>query len=280
MKTSLMTRPVHWMAIALCLAFAGPAGAEPSMVDLQVADVLCRPGDDVVMRAKLEENGIRGEDIDNVAVEFRLDGKVLGSSKTNDDGVAVFRLRAPAAGDHVVKAVFEGTAEYMRGEYNALLCVRPSTTPLMILDIDWTISMTQNLNTAFGSSDSPPLKDAAEVVRTLAAKYLPVYVTARARQLRKRTISWLDRYAFPKGPVYVLNPKEFPTYNEAKYKKSVLLPMKDLFPKIVAGFGNKESDVEAYKAAGIPSVLITERSVPDATCVPAWSAVEQALGGK
>ncbi|MBI3892424.1 MAG: hypothetical protein HY303_12945 [Candidatus Wallbacteria bacterium] len=267
-----------WTTTLFCILCVSTASAEPEMVDLEVADVLCRPGDDVVMRAKLEENSPRGEDIGNALVEFRLDGKPLGTCKTDSHGVAVYRVRAPEAGDHVVKALFEGSKEYLRGEYNALLCVRPADAPLMILDIDWTISITQSLNTALGGADSPPLKDAPEVVRRLAARYQPVYVTARVRQLRKRTNSWLQRYDFPRGPSFFLNPKEFPTFNEAKYKKSVLLPMKDLFSKIPIGIGNKASDLEAYSAAGIPTLLLMEGSLPGATCVPMWSMVEGAIG--
>ncbi|MBI4870784.1 MAG: Ig-like domain repeat protein [Candidatus Riflebacteria bacterium] len=267
-----------WMvALTLLVVATAACAADKQLVDLEVADALARPGELVELRAKLESNSTLGEDIEGATISFLLDGEPVGTGVTNDDGVASVRVTAPARGDHVVKALFEGDAENLRGEYNALLCVRTPEDPLMILDIDWTISMTDNVNTAVGSSDSPPLKFAPEVVARLAKTYTPVYVTARARQLRKRTLSWLHRYAFPPGPSFFLNPKEYPTFDEAKYKAKILVPMAKAFPKLHFGFGNKESDRDAYKEAGLAAVLVTGREIPGAVCVRHWLAAEEAI---
>jgi hypothetical protein len=254
-----------------------PAQAGKKLADLAVDDVLARPGQPVELRAKLESNSIAGTDLKGARVEFRLDGKVLGTALTDDDGVALFRVDAPLTGDHSIKASFEGNEDYLRAEYLALLAVRRADDAMMVLDIDWTISMTDNLNTALGSSDSPPLRNAPEVVERLAGTYSPVYVTARARQLRKRTLSWLNRYGFPRGPVFFLEPKRYPTYNEAAYKAAVLVPMKKTFPGLRFGVGNKESDVESHQAAGLPCLLISGRAIPGGVSVSHWDLAEEAV---
>ncbi len=259
-----------------CVA-VGPVQAGKNLADLELDDVLARPGQSIELRAKLESNSATGNDIEGARVEFRLDGRGLGSALTDDDGVALFRTEAPLTGEHELKAVFEGNDDYLRAEYLALLAVRRADDSMMVLDIDWTISMTDNLNTVLGSSDSPPLREAPEVVGQLARVHAPVYVTARARQLRKRTFSWLHRYGFPRGPVFFLEPKRFPTYSEAAYKTSVLVPMKKAFPGLRFGIGNKESDVESHRAAGLPCLLISAREIPGGVCVTHWGLVEAAV---
>jgi hypothetical protein len=95
--------------------------------------------------------------------------------------------------------------------------------------------------------------------------------------LRKRTISWLSRYGFPRGPTYYLDPEEFPSFDVVEFKKSVLLPLKQKFPNLKIGIGNDQDDLESYKAAGLRTLLITGKPYPGATCVPEWSAVDRAL---
>ncbi|MBI4860269.1 MAG: hypothetical protein HY815_08400, partial [Candidatus Riflebacteria bacterium] len=104
-----------------------------------------------------------------------------------------------------------------------------------------------------------------------------LYVTGRARQLRKRTVSWLFRYGYPRGPIYFLNPTDFPTYDVVAFKKSVLVPLKKVFPGMQVGIGNDPDDVEAYQAAGLKSLLLVGKPIKGATCVPDWSKVEGVL---
>lgn len=274
---TLSFRMVFLAFVACVFVSAGPVHAGKDLADLELDDLLARPGQPIELRAKLESNSVTGSDIEGARIEFRLDGKVLGTALTDDDGVALLRADAPLTGDHELKAVFEGNDDYLRAEYLAMLAVRRADDSMMVLDIDWTISMTDNLNTALGSSDSPPLREAPEVVGRLARAHAPVYVTARARQLRKRTLSWLHRYGFPRGPVFFLEPKRFPTYSEAAYKTSVLVPMKKAFPGLRFGIGNKESDVESHRAAGLPCLLISATEVPGGVCVSHWGLVEEAV---
>ncbi len=265
------------LVLALALAVPDLSLAKQSTVDLQVQDILARPGDAVILRAKLERAGFRGRDIEGAEIEFRLDGTTLGRATTDDDGKAILPIKAPSVGDYVVKAVYAGNEDALRGEYNALLAVREASAPVMVLDIDWTISMTDNIDAAIGDGDSPPLEGGPEGVGRLDSRYDIVYVTARPRQLRKSTLAWLNRYGLPRRPAYFLDLKKFPTYNEAKYKKSIIKPLKDLFPKMSIGIGDKRTDSEAYLAAGLKAIIITDEELQGAISVPNWAAVEEAV---
>lgn len=264
------------MVLALSSA-AGTTFGEPERLDLQVADVLARPGDPVELVARLEKSGPRGVNIPDVDVEFRLDGRTVGTKKTDERGLATFPVTAPALGDHVVKVVFAGDSRYLRSEYLGLLAVRRESEPILIVNVDWTLAMTDNLNTSRGGTDCPPYANASEVMERLAKKYTIVYVTGRARQLRKRTISWLFRYGFPRGPSYYLNPSDYPTYDVVGFKKSILGPMAQKFQSIRVGVGNGPDDLEAYRASGLKPLLVGGNPVSEVTCVPDWTKVEAAL---
>ena len=276
----IISRPNGNSIISLLLVLsmiAAPAVADQEKLDLQVQDVLARPGEPVDLWAKLEKAGPHGVNIVGAPIEFRLDGKTIGTAKTDEHGDAAVRIQAPAVGDHLVKAVYNGESRYMRAEYRALLCVRNATDPILVVDVDWTLSMTDNLNTSAGGRDCPPVRDAPEGLEKLSGRYTVVYVTGRARQLRKRTISWLNRYGFPRGPTFYLDPGEFPTYDAVAYKKSVLEPIKQKFANLRIGIGNDRDDLDSYSAVGLQVLLVTSKVLPGATCVPDWSKVDQAL---
>jgi len=253
------------------------ARAEQEKLDLQMQDVLARPGDFVDLAAKLEKAGPHGIAIPAADIEFRLDGKPIGTRKTDEHGDATLRIQAPEPGDHIVKVVYAGEPRYLRSEYRALLAVRRETETILVVDVDWTLSMTDNLNTTLGGRDCPPVRDAPEALEKLATRHTVAYVTGRARQLRKRTISWLHRYGFPRGPTFFLDPGEFPTYDAVAYKKSVLAPMRQKFSGLKIGIGNDRDDLESYGAVGLKTLLIGQEPIPGAVCVRDWSQAEEAL---
>lgn len=255
----------------IALLAAGPACAA-DMLDLAVADVLARPGEAVEVVAKLEKRAPRGVNVPGASLELRLDGKQVGTAQTDERGVARFKVTAPGRGDHVLKAVFDGTGDLMRAEFNGLLAVRSADEPLLAVDVDWTLSMTDDLNTSGGGVDCPPVKDAPEAMERLSHKYTIVYVTARARQLRKRTISWLYRYAFPRGPSFYLDPREFPTYDVVAFKSQVLKDLTARFSGLKVGIGNDPDDRAAYEAAGLKPVLIGKGT--------RWAEVEKAIDAR
>lgn len=255
----------------IALLLAGHACAA-DMLDLAVADVLARPGESVEVVAKLEKRAPRGTNVPGASIELRLDGKKVGTAATDERGFARFKVTAPDRGDHTLKAVFEGAGDLMRAEFNGLLAVRKPDEPLLAVDLDWTLSMTDDLNTSGGGVDCPPVKDAPEAMERLGHKYTIVYVTGRARQLRKRTISWLYRYAFPRGPSYFLDPRDFPTYDVVDFKTQVLKDLAARFPGLKAGIGNDPDDRAAYEAAGLKPVLIG-KGTP-------WAQVEKAIDAR
>lgn len=267
-----------FLALALLVAQAG--AGEPERLDLQVADLLALPGESIELSAKLERAGPQGVNIAGVPIRFKLNGKPIGERTTDSRGRAFLKLAAPGPGDHVVKAVFPGDAKRMRAEYLALLAVRKAEEPLLAVALDWTLCHTDNLNTALGGSDCAPMADAPEVMERLARGHTIVYVTGRARQLRKRTISWLARYGFPRGPAYFLDPSDFATYDVVAFKRRVLAGLRSRFPGLRVGIGATQADLEAYRAEGLRPVLMGQGDATGATRISDWAGVERALGGQ
>jgi hypothetical protein len=260
--------------VLLSVLFAAPAWAA-ELLDLAVGDVLAKPGETVEVVAKLEKKTPRGTNVPGASVELRLDGKTVGTATTDERGMARFKVTAPDRGDHRLKGVFEGTGDLLRAEYNALLAVRKPDEPILAVDVDWTISMTDDLNTSAGGVDCPPVKDAPEAMERLEKKYTIVYVTSRARQLRKRTISWLFRYGFPRGATFYLDPREYPTYDVVAFKTALLKDLVARFPGLKVGIGNDPDDRAAYEAAGLKPVMIGKAKPPAQDIT--WPEIEKAL---
>jgi hypothetical protein len=92
------------------------------------------------------------------------------------------------------------------------------------------------------------------------------------------TRRWLTHRGFPRLPTYFLNIKRFPTYNESKYKIATLSRIKQSFPNLVLGVGDKKSDAKAYRAMGMRTLILGDAGgVEGAEEVPDWHAIEDML---
>lgn len=130
----------------------------------------------------------------------------------------------------------------------------PSGTKFVVFDIDGTLTTSDGelLTQLSDSTYTPMMMTAANtMVQAWAAKgYTIVYLTARTHNLRAETRAWLDQLGFPKGAVITTN-----STNDAQaYKTLWLERMIDDFGWVaVAAYGNAETDIGAYAAAGIPT---------------------------
>lgn len=135
--------------------------------------------------------------------------------------------------------------------YNYLL---PTATKFVVFDIDGTLTTDDNefLLQLNDESYQPKMMVAGnDVVKAWAQKgYAVVYLTARAHVFRAESRAWLDALGFPPGPLITTNLAS----DTQDYKALWLNRMIDTFGwQIVAAYGNAETDIGAYAAAGIPT---------------------------
>jgi len=132
--------------------------------------------------------------------------------------------------------------------------VASDDAPVIATDVDGTLTSSEHefFETIVLGIDADVRPDAAEALTVAAGKgYQLVYVTARGQQYTYETRDWLDRLGFPRGPLR-LSPSflTLPGGDTVDYKTETLSAIAAKLP-VVAGIGNRESDVSAYEAVGI-----------------------------
>lgn len=129
----------------------------------------------------------------------------------------------------------------------------PAATPVVITDIDGTLTLSDNElfeEVADPSYVQKTKLAAVELLQTWAAKGYPIiYMTARPHVFRIETRVWLRDLGFPPGPLITANNPG----DASAYKTLWLERMVDSFGWLpVAAYGNASTDISAYANAGIP----------------------------
>jgi hypothetical protein len=125
---------------------------------------------------------------------------------------------------------------------------------------------------------SPALPDAAEALQCLSKQYNIIYLTDRPVYLRQVSYKWLSDHGFPPGPV-ICTPDLRTSREVLQFKQKIIGKVKKLYPDTLIGFGNEETDAEAYAASGMLAIMIDDgkhrhfRS--DALYLRTWSRLRQ-----
>jgi len=151
-----------------------------------------------------------------------------------------------------------------------LLVVPADGLDAIVTDIDETLT-TRDFDVAVeGGPTEIPF--ASEVFTELAANGYPIlYLTARAVDAQGITVSWLDANSFPRGVIQTsINVALGP--DAAKGKTAALEAWKAAGLRFQYAFGNAETDLEAFFAAGIPPERVY--SINDAAGTEGTTAVD------
>jgi hypothetical protein len=194
------------------------------------------------------DKALEDEDVDVFACRAGQWRK-LGTARTDDEGHFALGLsgasRLPVGmRDLFVSVVGDRTGVAFLGY------VAPAGTPLVVSDVDGTLTSSENafLETiALGiEPGAQPGAAGAFAAATAAGKQL-VYVTARGNQYTTATRRWLDDKGFPRGPVR-LSPSfvTLPGGDTVDYKTKAIAALSAAGLALSAGVGNRASDVTAY----------------------------------
>lgn len=173
--------------------------------------------------------------------------KSLGVARTNDDGrfELVVAQRLPVGlRDLYVASLGDGSGSYFVGY------VAPRGTGVVVSDIDGTLSWSENSIIKQAVKRSYDIKTRPHAPEALTAlPYLIVYTTARGDVFINATRTWLTRHGFPRGMLRLARGAfAKPGKSAIEYKTSTL---RSLAVPIVAGIGNRKSDVTAYTNVGL-----------------------------
>ena len=245
-------------------------------------DVLALPGEAAVLRTKAEKHSrVRFRpDIEGEAIEFHAGGKLLGSAKTDGDGVAALPHKFEKPGRYMVTVRFGAASKYA-AEDALLVEVRNATTRLIVCDIDHTIADVSAAKFVFKKNEKvPALPGSPEALARLAKHAQIIYITARDDALLRKTRDWLALRKFPRAPVFFWDFGGKKLSHE-KYKTREIAAIKKRFPNTVAGVGDKVGDARAYLANGLRAVIISPKRDDDlpekAIWVKTWADAEKHL---
>lgn len=177
----------------------------------------------------------------------------LGTATTNDDGrftMTLADVQKLGAGLH--ELFLSVTADRTGVRFVAF--VAAERAKIVVSDVDGTLTSSEKAYwaTVAWHKAATPHPSAAKALSVAAAKgYQVIYVTARGGQFTDDTRRWLATNGFPAGPVRLApTAMVIPGKRTVDYKSKVLAPLVKSFD-LVAGVGNRASDISAYTSAGL-----------------------------
>ena len=226
---------------------------------LLARDVLCTPGEEVVLSASLR-GGFRLEGVEGVRIQFHLDERRLGQVTTGGDGDAEVRWTAPdEPGDYSIRVrVKPDDQPEDEGDQIApsrlLVAVRKADTSIAIVDLDKTL-VASGFHRVLLGSGAEPMAGSGVVLARLARTHTVVYLTHRPDFLGPTSKAWLDRHGYPLGPVLTSTLGGL-IEGSGPYKTRRLADLAKNFKNLKVGIGDKVSDARAYADLGLTSILI------------------------
>jgi hypothetical protein len=196
------------------------------------------------------------DDIEQALVDFYFDGQRIGRAITDDHGsaslsAAVGSGRRPMT--YLARAYYKGKRVEASGR---VFYWNPHKT-VVAVDVDETISHTHYSDLFLADLDkhSRPLEGSAQALWQLTRDYELLYISARPRFLNEKTRRWLATHRFPPGPV--ANASKFEAcFHQRRYKQEMLAKLRQRFPNILIGVGDKKVDDRVYGANGMVSIII------------------------
>ncbi|MCP4707741.1 MAG: hypothetical protein GY869_03875 [Planctomycetes bacterium] len=242
-------------------------------------DQLAHVGEEVILRTKLETMILKN-DLEEKPVLCRVDGEELGEAITDEEGFASWHFTPDKTGDYEIIFYLPDTAEYRPKQTPALLSVRTDDKPIIVSDLDHTVIDIKS-ETQFFFHDNEkifPLPGLPDILYELANDYDIIYLTARDDMYVNVTKNWLDRHNLPAAPMFVCDLSEDP-FNQGKYKIEALKKLKEKWPNITIGIGDKVHDAEAYLANDMTAYIIGDYDeLPEKTIqVTGWSEIQELL---
>ena len=227
-------------------------------------DAVTTPGQPVAVDAKFERSLVSylRPDLGGLAVDFAFAGTTFRAT-TDREGIASISLRSSQVGAYPFTASAAGKPRSKPGA--ARLFVLDPARPVVIVDIDETLSHMASWEVPLRGDVAPTYPHAVSLMHELARGYTIVYLTARDDALDAITRAFLARHGFPDGPV-LFNDWGFTTAaeraqlkssNHGTFKLALINSLVARGVNVAFGIGNAETDAYAYENAGLPSFIRT-----------------------
>ena len=181
----------------------------------------------------------------------------LGTTATNGDGKFALVLAAEQRLPIALRDLYLSVAGDRTGAY-FLALVAPPGTPVAVSDVDGTLTSFENAypESLAGGDPVVPQPGAPAALAAIAERDIAVvYITARGDRFTQDSRDWFAAHGFPRGPLRMPTAIiTLPGEETVEFKTAALASLAGY--ELVAGVGNRASDVRAYAAAGLPASRI------------------------
>jgi len=197
------------------------------------------------------DKDLEDEDVDLFAC-FAGAWTKLGTARTDSDGRFAMMLTGDARLPVGMRDLYLSVVGDRSGA-EFLAFVAPPEQRVLASDIDGTLTASENaypVTVATGAPTEVHPHAAAAFQAGAGRGIVPVYISARGDRFTQDTRDWLAQNGFPRGPIHL--PRSIVTVpgdDTIEFKVSALQLLEPF--ELVAGIGNRATDVEAYTQAGL-----------------------------
>lgn len=224
---------------------------------LHCGDTVTVGDQDTFLLALVERgDGLFARSIAGVDVGFYADETQIGQARTGKLGYAVATGRVPVGTDRIqARASFDGNDLVSQGK---VLSWQRNRT-IIVCDIDGTVSQTDEHTLLNDRTDtgSQPVPGSPETLQALSKKYNILWLTGRPMFLRDKTLQWLEARGYP-AAVAILAPDLKDAIKVEGFKQETLARARRLYPNVMIGIGNAQTDSQAYRANGMLAIMVDD----------------------
>ena len=268
--------PVRLIVLSMSVLLLASQEKEKPKAKLQGYDAISLPGQEVILKAKLEKDDFFHTDLEDQKVIFRRGADVIGAAITGAQGIARVSYRPDKEGTHHIEVAIDPGSTYQAEAGTVLLQAVPKERPILICDVDHTVADISSLKFLITvNEDVQPLPGAPEALKSLAETYQILYLTARDDAFMRKTKEWMEMHGLPRAPIFFWDFLGSPSLSHARFKKDRLADLKAVWPNIEVGVGHKKKDALAYVANGLLAYIFgDEDDLPEGTTrVSTWQEV-------
>lgn len=223
-----------------------------------VHDQIVSTGQAATVVGKFDYDRVLHKDLEGEYIHTYLYGtgmtswQYLGKYKTNSDGKIYVPVAPQIEGDYIVRMVVEGDLSAATG----YLTVASAARETVLFDIDGTITLNdfEAVGEYLGTDIADNYAYAVETVNEYVARgYQIVFLTARPYWVAKSTRRWFDVYGLvPWNLRMNANSDNLLDMQTEQYKTDYIRYLRNTVGlNIVRAYGNAQTDINAYAAAGI-----------------------------
>ncbi len=262
--------------------------AERIKANLEVEDLLTLPGERVQLKAFLFSLGLPDEKqgIGDEEVEFFIQNRSIGNSKTSSEGIATIEFVPRVRGNLTIKVRIRGSSKVADLEAMGLLASWEKRRPILIVDL---VSLLPSNVSTLSSAPSSPLATVGESIladpNTNALHELEklgkfyynlVYLSRSKADSVKVLRKWLHEHQFPLGVPMAIPPGSKSLINFIEKLQT------DGWENLESGIGRSTEFAEVLLERRIQTVIIqeteTDKKFPRrAKIVNGWPKVRRHL---